>query len=499
MALSMTQEIKQVQRHVMTTEMQQAIRMLQLSHMELLEEINQEMEQNPLLEEDDGLQTLSNAETDYRAAQEARDNFSNDSRSLLSGGDGAVTVREEEGAGFDWESYLDEYSSAPAGSDASFFEEREAPNFENFIAHHSSLQENLLWQLRMSNLEAEQMELGAMFIASLAADGYLRTDLNEILQNFAANRGKTFSVAEAEKVLKVIQHFDPLGVACRSLPECLLFQALELFPACEVLHDLIENYLDKLDSQNLTWLTRKLDCSLEELNEALEKLRSLNPVPGRQEDEEEPHYIIPDIYVHKLGDDYVVELNEDGLPKLKISSFYHNSRSNDPTGEVKRYVQEKRKNAEWFIKAIYQRQRTIQKVTASIVNFQRDFLDKGIAFLKPLVLRDVAEDVNMHESTISRATTQKYVHTPQGVFELKFFFNSSISRAGGDSLASEAVRDKIKKLIQSEDAARPLADQTIAAILQNDDIGIARRTVAKYREMMGIPTSSRRKRKLPKS
>ncbi len=494
MALGMTQEIRQVQRHVMTTEMQQAIRMLQLSHLELLEEINQEMEQNPLLEEDDGLQELSSEDVDRHSAQEARDNFSDDTKEVL--GEEAVTVREEEGQGFDWDSYLEEYSSAPAGQDSYFFEEREAPNFENFVAQPSSLKENILWQLRMSNLSADEMALGALVVGSLAPDGYLRTELGELLENITKEDGSPFTFNEAESVLKAIQHFEPLGVACRSLKECLLLQALELYPACEPLHDLIENYLDKLGSQSPAWLARKLNCTPEELGEAMEYLRSLNPAPGRQIDAEETQYITPDIYVHKLGDEYVVELNEDGMPRLKINNFYRNNYAS-ASGEVKRYVQEKRKSAEWFIKAIYQRQRTIQKVTTSIVKFQREFLDKGIAYLKPLVLRDVAEDVGMHESTISRTTTQKYVHTPQGVFELKFFFNSSISRNGGDSLASEAVRDKIKKLISSEDQAKPLADQTIAEILQRENIDIARRTVAKYREMMGIATSSRRRRKLP--
>lgn len=497
MALGMTQEIRQVQRHVMTTEMQQAIRMLQLSHLELLEEINQEMEQNPLLEEDDGLHLMeSGAENGALSSQEERDSFLDGDGGNRNTEEAQVTVREEEGTGFDWDSYLEEYSSAPMGQDSYFFEEREAPNFENFIAQPSSVKENLLWQLRMSALGHDQMALGALIIGSLAPDGYLRVSLDELIENISKEDGSAFTLEEAEATLKIIQHSEPLGVACRDLRECLLLQAVELYPACEPLHDLIENYLDKLGEQSQSWLMRKLNCNEEELLEALEFLRSLNPTPGGHIDTEEPQYITPDIYVHKLDDEYVVELNEDSMPRLKISSFYRNNYTAE-SSEVKRYVQEKRKSAEWFIKAIYQRQRTIQKVTSSIVRFQREFLDKGIAYLKPLVLRDVAEDVGMHESTISRATTQKYVHTPQGVFELKFFFNSSISRSGGDSLASEAVRDKIKKIISAENQSRPLADQTIAEMLQDENIDIARRTVAKYREMMGIPTSSRRRRKFP--
>ena len=499
MALGMTQEIRQVQKHIMTTEMQQAIRMLQLSHMELLEEINQEMEQNPLLEEAGGTleATATDENSDPFAIQEARDNFSDDTPSMLGNGEEQqVTVREETGTDFDWDNYLQEYSSAPAGQDSYFYEEREAPSFENFVVKPSSLKENLLWQLRMSSLSPELMALGSLVIASLAPDGYLRVELNELLEQANRDGKHRFNMEQLGEVLNVVQRLDPLGVGCQTLQECLLLQAIERYPACEPLHDLIEHCLDKLASQTPAWLTRKLGCKPEELNEALEYLRTLDPAPGRQIDSEEPQYITPDIYVHKVGDDYVVELNEDGLPKLKVSSLYSNSAALG-SSDVKRYVQEKRKSAEWFIKAIYQRQRTIQKVTASIVRYQRDFLDKGIAFLKPLVLRDIAEDVGMHESTVSRATTQKYVHTPQGVFELKFFFNSSISRLGGESLASEAVRDKIKRLIAAENPAKPLADQVIAEILQRENIDIARRTVAKYREMMGISTSSKRKRKMP--
>jgi RNA polymerase sigma-54 factor len=497
MALGMSQEIRQVQKHVMTTEMQQAIRMLQLSHLELLDEITQEMEQNPLLEEAGGLSEAGPDEKDESLlSQQKRDDGFNEEVPAALGGneEQQLEVRAETGSDFDWDNYLDEYSSAPASRDSYFFEEREAPNYENFIAKPYSLKESLLWQLRMSSLNMDQMVLGSLIIGSLASDGYLRTSLPELLEQANQSGSHTFTSAEAEEVLKLVQRLDPLGVACQSLEECLLLQAIERYPACEVLHDLIEFYLDKLSSQSPAWLTRKLECGLNELEEALELLRTLNPAPGNQIDSEEPQYITPDIYVHKVGEDYVVELNEDGLPKLRISGLYSNNAALG-SSEVKRYVQEKRRSAEWFIRAIYQRQRTIHKVTASIVRFQREFLDKGIAYLKPLVLRDIAEDVGMHESTISRATNQKYVHTPQGVFELKFFFNSSINRAGGDSLASEAVRDKIKKLIGGENPAKPLADQIIAEILQKENIDIARRTVAKYREMMGIPTSSRRRRK----
>jgi RNA polymerase sigma-54 factor len=475
--------------------MQQAIRMLQLSHMELLEEISQEMEQNPLLEETGDLTGLDETGEPALKQQERDDSFNETAApSLGSGEEQQLEVRPETSRDFDWDNYLEEYSSAPASHDSYFFEEREAPNYENFVARPSSLKESLLWQLRMSSLNLDQMALGSLIIGSLSPEGYLNISLPELLEQAGQSIAHTFTADEAQTVLKVIQHLEPLGVACQNLKECLLLQAIENYPACEVLHDLIEFYLDKISSQPSAWLARKLECTQDELEEALNLLRTLNPAPGGQADSEDPQYITPDVYVYKIGDEYVVELNEDGLPKLRVSGLYSNNAALG-SSEVKRYIHEKRKSAEWFIKAIYQRQRTIQKVTTSIVRFQREFLDKGIAYLKPLVLRDIAEDIDMHESTISRATNQKYIHTPQGVFELKFFFNSSISRSGGDSMASEAVRDKIKKLISSENPLKPLADQVIAGILQKENIDIARRTVAKYREMMGIPTSSQRRRK----
>jgi RNA polymerase sigma-54 factor len=297
-----------------------------------------------------------------------------------------------------------------------------------------------------------------------------------------------------EAVLKVIQQFDPLGVASRDIQECLITQAVELFPAEDLVHEILENHLDMVEKGRFKPLAKKLKVSLDEVARAISLIRKLEPKPGRAIDDDPPHYITPDIYVYKMDDEYVIVLNEDGLPKLKVNNFYKDSLGKDGSSEAKEYVQTKLRSALWLIRSIHQRQRTIYKVTESIVKHQKGFLDSGITNLKPLVLRDVAEDVGMHESTISRVTTNKYVHTPQGVYELKFFFNSGINRVHGQAVASEAVKERIAHIVSEEDPGKPLSDQTIADLLKKENIDIARRTVAKYREMLGILPSSRRRR-----
>jgi len=254
---------------------------------------------------------------------------------------------------------------------------------------------------------------------------------------------------------------------------------------------IIKSHLPNLERKNYQAIARDLKQPLEEVYEAAKVIMEFDPRPGRQYSSEDPHYITPDVYIHKVGDRYFVVPNDDGLPKLKISSFYRSALSKN--GNAKDYIQDKLRSAQWLIRSIQQRQRTIIKVSESILKFQREFFDRGIAHLRPLILRDVAEDIGMHESTISRVTTSKYVHTPQGIFELKFFFNSGISRTDGDDLASQAVKSKIKKIIGDEDPKKPLSDQKIAAQLKSGGIAIARRTVAKYREQMGILSSSKRK------
>jgi RNA polymerase sigma-54 factor len=259
---------------------------------------------------------------------------------------------------------------------------------------------------------------------------------------------------------------------------------------------ILRDHIAELENRKYPAIAKSLGVSVEEVFGAAKIISNLDPRPGRQYNQEDIQYITPDIFVYKISDEYVVVLNDEGLPNLKINNFYRNALTNESSVDQKagEYIQEKMRSAVWLIKSIHQRQRTIYKVTKSIVKFQRDFFDKGIEHLKPLVLRDVAEDIEMHESTISRVTTNKYVQTPQGLFELKFFFNSGISTAGGESVASESVKSRIKDIVSNENPKKPYSDQKIVELLKKDNINIARRTVTKYREMLGIGSSTERKR-----
>jgi len=308
----------------------------------------------------------------------------------------------------------------------------------------------------------------------------------------------------ADKVHKRIMRFDPPGCGARDLRECLLAQAHFFLsegdgkdnPDGELLHTIICKHLKNVEMKRYPAIAKDLKVSLEEVVACIKLLGRLEPKPGRRYTDEAPQYITPDVYILKVGDEYVTQLNDDGLSKLRISHQYRAALKNGAAqgSKAKEYIQEKLRSAVWLIRSIHQRQRTIIKVCDSIIKFQRDFLDKGIAQLKPLILRDVAEDIGMHESTVSRVTTNKYVHTPQGIYELKFFFNSSIARVGGEDIASEAVKNQIKQIIAKEPADKPYSDQKIVELLRAQNVDIARRTVAKYREVLGILPSSKRKR-----
>jgi RNA polymerase sigma-54 factor len=502
MGLEIKQSLKMSQQLVMTPQLQQAIKLLQLSRLELVETINQEMLENPLLEEADEISNDAELAVvtgepnepppDMEALTGPSESTDYATGEVPEVGDVVVDLEEvsmgdQVKEDFDWENYLGEYSSAPASGEGGMAEDRDAPSFDSVLTRSPSLCDHLLWQMRMSALNESQMEIGAAIINNLNEDGYLQLSIEDL----AASRGA--SAPQVEAVLKIIQQLDPLGVAARDLKECLLIQATELYPGHDLVFDILENHLPDLERRNYQAIAKRLAVSMDEVAEALDVIRRLDPKPGRRVSEDEPQYITPDIYVYKVDGEFVIVLNEDGLPKLKVNNFYKDSLGIGGSAEAKEYVQSKLRSAVWLIRSIHQRQRTIYKVTESIVNFQRDFFDRGIAHLKPLVLRDVAEDVGMHESTISRVTTNKYMHTPQGVFELKYFFNSGINRVQGGAVASESVKERIRKIVAGEDPAKPLSDQTIGDMLQKENIDIARRTVAKYREMLGILPSSRRR------
>jgi RNA polymerase sigma-54 factor len=335
------------------------------------------------------------------------------------------------------------------------------------------------------------MEVGEYIIGNLDRDGYLKTSLEETALDTGADRQLV------EKVYRKIQKFDPVGVGSQNLSECLLAQA-ELLPGKNtIVKKILLQHMKYLERKKYPAIAKELNISLKEVLKACEIIAHMEPRPGAAYNDSEPQYITPDIYVYKLDDEYIVSLNEDGQPKLRINSFYKNILLNNSmdSEKAKEYIQEKIRSAVWLIKSIYHRQSTIVNVMKSIIKFQRDFFDYGNNYLKPLVLRDVAEDVEMHESNISRVTTNKYVHTPHGIFELKYFFNSGLTSDNGESIASESVKNKIRSIIEKEDPYNTCSDQEIANILKKKQgINIARRTVTKYREMLGVLSSSKRKK-----
>jgi RNA polymerase sigma-54 factor len=477
MALELKQSLKLTQQLVMTPQLQQAIKLLQLSRLELLENIHQELETNPLLEESqtEGYENGEVAPEEsppVAAEQPMRE----------------VEIVEKAREDFDWESYLDDYNvSTPVLMERD--SGQETPAYDLHLTRKTSLYDHLLWQIRLSDMSAVEREIAAIIIGNLNRDGYLDATLEEIAQMAEA------SVEDVEKILAKVQRFDPLAIAARDLRECLLIQAETLDLPDDLVLQIISNHLQYLENKNYQGLMRALKRSQEDVKRAIDVILNLDPRPGRIYSEEEIQYISPDIYITKVEDEYVIMLNEDGMPKLRVSAYYKAALSND-TGlspGAKEYIQGKLRSAAWLIKSIHQRQRTIYKVAQSIVSFQRDFFEKGVAHLKPMVLRDVAEDVGMHESTISRVTTNKYMHTPQGIFELKYFFNNPINSFIGEPVASESVKERIRQIIQAEDPASPLSDNEIVDLLEKENINIARRTVAKYREMLGILSSNKRR------
>jgi RNA polymerase sigma-54 factor len=473
MALEIRQSLKLSQQPIMTPQLQQAIKLLQLSRMELMDLIRQEQEENPILEElSEPVQEVEPLETNFETTSTAPAESKEKSNEEMALPDA------------DWRREESSWGGRGAAED-----DDDRPTFENFLTKKATLADHLLWQLRLNHFTEEGREIGTLIIGNLNEDGLLQVSPEEI----ASQSG--YDLETVQKVIQKIQAFDPPGVAARDLKECLLIQAQQIYPQEPLLQKIIQDHLNLLAKKNYPALVRELGVPLEEVIRATRLVSELDPRPGRRFNDENIPYITPDVYVFKLGDDYVVMLNEDGLPKLRINSYYR-SILREPTqssGEAKEYINDKIRSALWLIKSIHQRQRTIYRVTKSIVRFQRDFLDKGVSCLKPMVLKDVAMDVEMHESTISRVTSNKYVHTPQGIFELKYFFNSSINTSRGENVASESVKEKIRLILAQEDPQKPYSDQELVEILRKQDILIARRTVTKYREMLGVLSSTQRK------
>ena len=478
MELGLQQSLILTQQLVMTPQLQQAIKLLQLSRIELAEMIQQEMEQNPAQEE----AGIEEAPDNKITAQES-ETASPEKETPVK----EVTIEEKVRSDTDWENYINEYNST--GRIYTESESTEAPNYEAFTSEKKTLKDHLEWQLRLSDFSKTQEKIGHMIIGNLNKDGYLCSNIEEIAQAFGSD------VEIVEDVLLILQTFDPPGVCARDLCETLLIQIQHLGIENQIITEIIKNHLKNLENRNSKKIAKVLKISIDDVRAAVSIIQYLEPKPGRKFSTDEPAYIIPDIYVYKDGDGFKIIMNDDGLPKLKINRFYKDAIANGRkiSKDAKNYLNEKMQSASWLIKSIHQRQKTIYLVMESILKFQKEFFEKGIAYLRPLILKDIAEDIEMHESTISRVTTNKYAYTPQGLFELKYFFNSSIERIGGESMASASVKERIRLLIEKEDHESPLSDEKLAGILQNSNIQIARRTVAKYRKVLNILPSNKRK------
>ncbi|MBU4344042.1 MAG: RNA polymerase factor sigma-54 [Desulfobacteraceae bacterium] len=474
MTLELRQQLKLSQQLIMTPQLQMAIKLLQLSRLELMDTIQQELEENPALEE------VIDVSAEEQSAEQSEDVTAEKPIK-------EVTIEEKINDNIDWSNYLDEYNSS--GRIHFESEKKNTLNFESFVARKESLKEHLLWQLLMTFQEKEEQRIGSLIVGNLDKDGYLKVSVEELV---ASSKSTTEKV---NKILSLMQTFDPIGVCARDLSECLLIQARYLELDNTIVTDIIGNHLKHLENKNYKAIARALKVSIEEILSAVNVIKALEPKPGRQFSDEQHQYIIPDIFIYKLENEFVIIINDEGMPKLRVSSFYKNAikRGEKISGSAKNYMQEKMRSASWLIKSIYQRQKTIYRVVESILKFQQDFFEKGIAYLKPMVLKDVAQDIGMHESTISRVTTNKYAHTPQGIFELKYFFNSSINRINGEAMASVSVQEKIKQIIAGEDPQKPYSDDKISKLLKQLNIDIARRTVAKYRGRLKVLPSSKRK------
>ncbi len=487
--MEIKQQLRLSQQLVMTPQLQQAIKLLQMSRMELVDMVREEMLENPVLEDQGEHQTEGSHVVAERAETNTIDQQGNaDDRAVHQEAKESEKKTDE----IDWERYLENHANqAPLPSFRGGGEE-ELPGIEATLTRSEDLTDHLTWQIRMSDLVDEETTFAVLVVGNLDEQGYLRNEgipEEEIVPRLAEEAG--LDCEDAEEVLKIIQRFDPIGVASRNLRECLLVQAAH-FGLDPLVVQVLQDHLHNLEKRNYQAIAKALKVAVEEVYDVAQVIAELEPRPGRNFVSEDARYITPDVEVIKVGDDYFVRTNDDGMPRLKISNFYRAAMAGDP--KAKEYIQGKLRSAQWLIRSIDQRRKTIVRVTECIVEKQREFFDKGIDYLKPMILRDVAETVGMHESTISRVTSNKYVNTPQGLYELKFFFNSAIRRETSDDIASESVKQAIKKYISDENDHEPHSDQKLVELLAQQDIIIARRTVAKYREMLGILSSSKRKK-----
>ncbi|MDP6655321.1 MAG: RNA polymerase factor sigma-54 [SAR324 cluster bacterium] len=561
MAMQMKMQMKMSQQLIMTPQLQQAIKLLQLSRTELEELIEQTLIENPVLEEGIDMDTFPNKTDDSAETAETAE-----SPEVVADTEDFETARENEQENndqdeIDWQQYIEQVEQFGGYQERRYniaSDDEDSPSIEATAAQTESLADHLVWQLDMQELTPLEYRTGAFLIGNIDDDGFLVTSVRELLEsqrdlydqiNQSYKKGELAELPEidadlldlrfqtgkttqkkknkkednadfeeyeiipeeeskrpevsaaacsfVEHVLGIIQHFNPNGVGARSLQECLLIQLDILGESENLCSRIVKHDMPLLESKDLKKIARRQKQDLEQVIESYRLIMSLEPKPGREFiPNPSHHYIIPDVYIYQKDNEYKVALNSAGMPRLRINNYYKDlSNTMEDDGSLtKDYILEKVKAGQWLLKSIEQRQKTIYRVTKSILRFQKKFFEHGINFLRPLVLKDVAEDIDVHESTVSRITTNKYVHTPQGIFELKYFFTSGIDQGRGDAVSSKRIKDMIMQMVQKEDLKSPYTDLQIADILERQSgIKVARRTVAKYREALNILPSNKRK------
>jgi RNA polymerase sigma-54 factor len=488
MALELRQSLKLSQQLVMTPQLQQAIKLLQLSRLELQQAVREELEVNPTLEEVVEEVPEAQGEAEPQTEPEVSPPQAEPDASEAP----TATSSKELIDRVDWDYYFGDGATAGRAKGETDHEEEDGrPYYENLLTRKPSLSEYLETQINLSDADGGVREIAPYLIGNIDENGYLKVSAEETAEAL----GKPLE--EVERAIAKIQTLDPAGIGARDLRECLMIQAREKGEEFSLPLQILTDHFDLFTRGDIAGIAKRLKLPREIVREAFQKLVTLWPKPGRLFSGDDVHYITPDAYVAQVDNHWVVTLNEDGQPRLRLSSYYRDLLSaGDRLGkEDKEFLKQKINSALWFIKSIQQRQRTIYKVVESIMKLQKDFLEAGPKHLKPLTLRDVAEDISMHESTVSRVTNNKYVCTPHGIFELKFFFNSGLNReGGGEDIASKSVKEKILEIIKAEGGENPLSDQDLVRLLRNQGIRIARRTVTKYRQAMGVLPSSKRKK-----
>lgn len=473
MEMKINLSLKMTQKLVMTPMLQQAIKLLPMARLELAQLIRQKIIENPVLEE---LleEENENEQENSQEEKEPNEDFNSDNEQSPNSQDQEI----------DWDSYFQ--GNIDQGMSVESYTER--PSIESTYKKEATLADHLMWQLDLSVDSDSDKFIGSCIIGNIQNDGYLCADLQEIAEICNTEEKNVL------KVLKIVQSFEPAGVAARTLKECLMIQARTLSEKNPYVEVLIENYLERLEDRFLPKVASELKIAVEEVLDALKIIRDLCPKPGLLFSSERIDYVVPDLVVVKTEKGYDVVLNDDGVPNLRISPYYHNLLKTTKEGQTKEYLEDKYRSALWLIKSIDQRRQTIYKVGKSIVKLQKSFLDDGLSYLEPMVLKDVAKDIEMHESTVSRITTNKYIDTPQGVFELKFFFHSGIKSYMGNTMSSIRVKNMIKEIINEEDGSYPLTDDQMVEALMRKNAKIARRTITKYRKELNIPPASKRKK-----